>query len=92
MTADGDTQDAGPEWSTYGRALVRSMAEVLPEAPDAAHHLLLETADYWLTVGIALGIGSPAAAERLLRLIEVDDSERAELDRDATAFGEEALG
>ncbi len=41
-------------WERYGRALVGSMAEVLPEADDASHGLLLETADYWLSPGVAI--------------------------------------
>jgi len=83
---------ADPAWDRYGRAIVRGMAEVLAEAPEAVHTLLLETADYWLSVGLAIGAEDRAAADRLLRLIEAEDRGQAELTADATAFVTEALG
>ena len=52
---------------------------------------VLETADYWISVGLTIGLERPHQARRLLELIEVDESERATLAEDAAAFIEEAL-
>jgi hypothetical protein len=41
----------GENWGRYGRALIKSMREVLAESPEDLHGLLLETADYWLSLG-----------------------------------------
>jgi hypothetical protein len=78
-------------WARYGRSLVRAMAEVLDEIPDAVRPHVLETADYWISVGLTIGLERPHQARRLLELIEVEESERAALAEDATAFVEEAL-
>jgi hypothetical protein len=67
------------------------MAEVLDEIPDAVRPHVLETADYWISVGLTIGLERPHQARRLLELIEVEESERAALAEDATAFVEEAL-
>jgi hypothetical protein len=79
-------------WPRYGRALLHSMAEVRAETSDGVHPLLLETADYWLSLGLAIGTEQPEAAVRLLRLIETEEPERAELTTDAKQFVTEALG
>ncbi|MGC1183972.1 MAG: hypothetical protein WBA31_02320 [Candidatus Dormiibacterota bacterium] len=86
------SQEPTPEWASYGRAMLHSMAEVLAETPEIVHHLLLETADYWLGVGLAMGTGSPERATRLLHLLEEQESERSEIEQDARAFADEALG
>ena len=94
MTANsepGSGPDLPEEWSRYGRALLRSMAEVLEEAPEAAHNLLLEAADYWLSLGLAIGTEHPSEAARLLVLIEAEEHNRAELLIDAASFVTEAL-
>ncbi len=78
-------------WSRYGRALAGAMVEVLEELPDEVRPHALETADYWLSVGLAIGLEHPTQARRLLALIEAEESERADLVRDAAAFLEEAL-
>jgi hypothetical protein len=78
-------------WVRYGRSLVRAMAEVLDEIPDTARPHLLETADYWISIGLTIGLERPHRARRLLELIEVEESERAALAEDATAFVEDAL-
>jgi hypothetical protein len=88
--ATGDSLDAG--WRRYGQALLRSMAEVRAEAPEDLHPVLMETADYWLSLGLAIGTARPEAAAQLLRLIETEEPERAELTADADDFIEEALG
>ncbi|HVC22611.1 MAG TPA: hypothetical protein VNH82_04195 [Candidatus Dormibacteraeota bacterium] len=88
----GGSQEPGPEWASYGRAMLHSMAEVLAETPETVHHLLLETADYWLGVGITLGARSPERATRLLHLLEAQDSERIEIEQDARSFAAEVLG
>jgi hypothetical protein len=67
------------------------MAEVLDEIPEGLRSHLLETADYWISVGLTIGLERPHQARRLLELIEVEESERAALAEDAAAFIEEAL-
>ena len=78
-------------WTRYGRTLTRAMAEVLVEIPEELRSHILETADYWISVGLTIGLERPHQARRLLELIEVDESERATLAEDAAAFIEEAL-
>lgn len=87
-----DAQGVDAEWRRYGQALLRSMADVRAETPEDVHPVLLETADYWLSVGLAIGTADPKAAMRLLHLIESEEPERAELHADATHFVSEALG
>ncbi|MGD0863654.1 MAG: hypothetical protein ABSA21_13025 [Candidatus Limnocylindrales bacterium] len=82
------TQDG---WERYGRALTRAMAEVLEEFPEESRPNALETADYWISVGLTLGLERPHQARQLLELIEADGSERIALEKDAAAFIEEAL-
>ena len=48
--------------------------------------------DYWISVGLALGLERPHQARQLLELIEADEAERAALEEGAAAFVEEALG
>jgi hypothetical protein len=78
-------------WARYGRSLVRAMAEVLDEIPDTLRPHVLETADYWISVGLTIGLERPHQARRLLELIEATESERASLAEDAATFIEEAL-
>ena len=80
-----------PGWRRYGAALTSAMAEVLDELPEKSRTHALETADYWLSVGITLGLERPERARELLALIEADEGERAALVDDAAAFVEEAL-
>jgi hypothetical protein len=81
----------GDGWERYGRAITAAMAEVLEELPDEARPHALETADYWLSVGLVIGIERPTEASRLLELIEADETERAALSGDGTTFLAEAL-
>jgi hypothetical protein len=78
-------------WTRYGRTLTRAMAEVLDEIPEELRSHVLETADYWISVGLTIGLERPHQARRLLELIEVEESERATLAEDAATFIEEAL-
>jgi hypothetical protein len=78
MKASADAQ-----WERYGRALIASMSEVLDETPDHIHSNLLETADYWLSLGLVLGLREPDQARQLLQVIEAYEAERGELARDA---------
>ncbi|MBV8300870.1 MAG: hypothetical protein JOY68_02985 [Candidatus Dormibacteraeota bacterium] len=80
-----------PEWETYGKALLHSMADVRAEVPEELHALLMETADYWLTVGLVIGTQHRDAAQRLIELAEKDEHEREELAADAQHFVAEAL-
>jgi hypothetical protein len=82
----------GDGWERYGRAITGAMAEVLEELPEEAKPHALETADYWLSVGLVIGLERPAEASRLLGLIEADESERAALSNDGAGFLAEALG
>ena len=83
------TTDDG--WTRYGRALTSAMAEVLEEVPEEVRPHALETADYWLSVGLSIGLEHPASARRLLALIEAEEIERAALAEEAAAFLREAL-
>jgi hypothetical protein len=82
---------SGEAWSRYGKTLVQAMAEVLDEIPEELRSHVLETADYWISVGLTIGLERPHQARRLLELIEATESERTALAEDATAFVEEAL-
>jgi len=69
------------------------MREVLAESPDDLHGLLLETADYWLSLGLSIGLRRPADAEFLLAVIQQDEIEDVgELDSDGAAFCAEVFG
>ena len=62
---------------TYSRAIVTLMAEVLDKAPDEdARAALLETADYWLQLGLAIGVKNPKDARRLLSQEEEISADR----------------
>ena len=78
-------------WSQYGRSLAQAMAEVLEEVPEDLRPHVLETADYWLSVGLQLGLERPHQARELLAVIEADELERAALAEDAADFIAEAL-
>jgi hypothetical protein len=67
------------------------MAEVLQEFPEAVRPYALETADYWISVGLTIGLDRPHQARRLLELIEAEEAERAALAEDAADFLQEAL-
>ena len=86
-----DDATVSPEWDRYGRAVIGSMLEVLEEAREEHHPLLLEAADYWLSLGLAIGLSRPGDAERLLDLIEAEDAARIQLQEEAAAFCKEAL-
>jgi len=74
------------QWAQYGRALIGSMSEVLAETPENIHANLLETADYWLSLGLVLGLRDPDQARQLLQVIEAHEAERGELERDASGL------
>lgn len=79
-------------WERYGRAVIGSMSGVLSEAREESHAHVLETADYWLSLGLAIGLRRPGDAERMLQVILSHDGEpRSEMDADADAFCAEAL-
>jgi hypothetical protein len=75
----------------YGKTVIGVMVEVLDEIPDDLRAHVLETADYWLSVGLTIGLERPHQARRLLEIIEAEEIERAALVEDATAFIEKAL-
>jgi hypothetical protein len=53
---------------------------------------LLETADYWLSLGLVLGLRDPDQARQLLQVIEAHEAERGELERDATGLLSQVFG
>src|SRR5437763_1108235 len=79
------------DWERYGRTLVASMAEVLKDIDLESHPVVLETADYWLVLGLTIGLEKPEEAARLLELIEAHEENRVELARDAREFSESVL-
>ena len=52
-------------WARYGRTLTQAMAEVLDEIPEELRSHVLETADYWISVGLTIGLERPLQARRL---------------------------
>ena len=74
------------QWARYGRALIASMSEVLGETPEETHANLLETADYWLSLGLTLALREPKQASDLLQVIEAHEPERGELAHDASTL------
>jgi hypothetical protein len=78
-------------WSRYGAALIGAMREVLEEADDRHRELLLEVADFWLALGIVVGLERPEQARRLLEVVESDAGDREELHGDADDLLEAAL-
>ncbi|HEY8767082.1 MAG TPA: hypothetical protein VIP09_07450 [Dehalococcoidia bacterium] len=80
------------DWERYGRAVIESMREVLAESPEEMHGLLLETADYWLSLGLAIGLRQPGDAELLLKLIQQGGEDSGELDSDGAALCTEVFG
>jgi len=84
--------EIGEAWSRYGGALIGAMRDVLEEADDRHRELILEVADFWLTLGVVLGLERPAQARRLLEVVENDAADRKELLADADDLLEAALG
>jgi len=68
---------ASEEWKQYGRAVIHSMREVLGESDEPTHGHLLETADYWLSIGLPIELRRPVEAMRLLELIDAAEKDRA---------------
>jgi hypothetical protein len=83
------TIDSGSQ--RYGRAVHHAMAERLDGFPESAQPHALEVANFWLSLGIAIGLEHAGEAQQLLGLIEANGEKMAELSHDARAFLEEAL-
>ena len=83
--------NASQDWERYVRALHATMSEVLADFPDEVRPHALEVADYWVSVGLLLGLEHRDEARRLLGLIEANETELAALAEDAAAFLQEAL-
>ena len=79
-------------WDAYGRALLTSMSGVLAEVPEDHHPKFLETADFWLALGLATGLEQPDQAKRLLELMEPDEAARAEISLDAQDLCRQVFG
>ena len=90
--AQATNESLDPDWRRYGQALLHAMAEVRAETPEDIQAVLMETADYWLSLGLAIGTEQPEMARRLLRLIEAEEPELVQLSADAQHFVAEALG
>jgi len=86
------TEEASEEWKRYGSAVIAAMDEVLKEKHEEHHPVMLETADYWLSLGLVIGLRQPDEGRRLLHLIEANEHNRAELETEAGEFIREALG
>ena len=78
-------------WQRYGRALISAMSGVLEEADEADRELLLETADFWLSLGLTIGLERREEAEELIAMLQGTAKERAELILDADALLDEAV-
>ncbi|MFI5259283.1 MAG: hypothetical protein ACHQ01_06715 [Candidatus Limnocylindrales bacterium] len=83
------TIDSGSQ--RYGRAVHHAMAELFDEFPESARPHAVEVANFWLSLGIAIGLEHGSEAQQLLGLIEANGEKMAELSHDARAFLEEAL-
>ena len=83
------TIDSGSQ--RYGRAVHRAMSELLDEFPENAQPHAVEVVNFWLALGIAIGLEHGSEAQQLLGLIEANGEKMAELSHDARAFLEEAL-
>ena len=75
----------------YGRAVRRAMAGLLDELPENARPHAVEVANFWLALGIAIGLEHVNEAQLLLGMIEANEEKMADLSHDARAFLEEAL-
>ena len=87
-----DEASAPAGWDAYGRALLTSMSGVLAEVPEGHHAKFLETADFWLALGLATGLERPSEARRLLELMEPDVESRREISRDAEELCTQVFG
>jgi hypothetical protein len=86
-----DDATADETWQQYGRALITAMREVLEEADERHRELLLEAADFWLGLGLVIGLERPDEAQRLLAVLEGHAGERDEMLADAEELLAEAL-
>jgi hypothetical protein len=78
-------------WSRYGAALIGAMREVLDEVDDSHRELILEVADFWLALGVVIGLERPEQARRLIEVVESDAGDREELHADADDLLDAAL-
>jgi hypothetical protein len=62
-------EQADEAWQRYGRALIAAMRDVLEEADDRHRELLLEAADFWLGLGLVIGLERSDQAEKLLGVL-----------------------
>jgi hypothetical protein len=83
------TIDSGSQH--YGRAVNRAIAELFDGLPENAQPHAIEVANFWLSLGIAIGLEHASEAQQLLGLIEANGERMAELSHDARAFIEDAL-
>ena len=88
-----EREDATAEevWQRYGRALIAAMREVLEATDDGGREIMLEVADYWLAVGLMIGLERADDARKLLAAVEAHVDERSALLQDAEEFLAEAL-
>lgn len=85
------TEQPSQAWSRYGAAVIAAMDDALAEAEDGHHPMILETADYWLSLGLTIGLHHPEQAKELLHLIEANEQNRTDLAAEAGEFLREAL-
>lgn len=89
---DATTHAPSDEWNRAGAALLGAMNDVIAEVDEEDRPLVLETAAYWLALGVAAAIDRPTDSQRLLDIIEPGGADRDELLSDARAFLDEAVG
>jgi hypothetical protein len=79
------------QWERYGRAMISAMAEVLDSRDLEEATVLLETADWWLSLGLTIGLNRPEDAAELLTAIEAHEGDRVELAEDGATFCREVM-
>ncbi len=83
------TIDSGSQ--RYRRAVRHAMAGLLDQFPQDVRPHAVELADFWLALGLAIGLEHASEAQQLLGLIEANEEKMADLSHDARAFLEKAL-
>jgi len=88
---DREDATADEAWQRYGRALIAAMREVLEETDSTDRELMLEVADYWLALGLMIGLEHADNGRKLLAAVETHAGERSVLLSDAQEFLTDAV-
>ena len=76
----------GEAGESYGRALITVMRDVLEAIDEGQREVLLETADFWLRLGLVIGVEHADDARQLLALSQAAADVDGELREDAADF------